>query len=287
MFSVIGPGAVGGLLAAMLERSGALVLLVARSEQAAAIRAHGISVASDLLGSWTSRFPAVAERPSAAPAILAVKAPALPGLLPVLAAADPTELLVLLNGVAHVAQLRAALPRTRVVAATITVEAARNGLVAVEHRSPFVRLAVCAADADRTTVRALSHAGVEVSQYRTENEVLWRKYRFLAPMALLTAIHGLPLGPALARDRRLADAVVAETACVASAAGLPTSAEELWEVLDGLPRAMRSSLQQDMAAGRPDELAQLGGGLLAVARLHALATPAITAVVAELETRRQ
>ena len=285
MISVIGPGAVGGLLAAMLERAGTPVTVVARRERAVVIAGQGISVHSPALGNWNSRFQTVATAPSALPTLLAVKGHALAAVLPAMAAARPVEVLAVLNGVSHAATLREALPDCRVIAASITVEAATDGASMVHHHSPFVRLGVADDDTDATTVAALRGAGVEVARGGAERHVLWRKYRFLAPMALLTALHDLPLGPALGHDAAVTAAVLDETARLATAEGLLTSAAELRDILGSLPAGMRSSLQRDMSAGRPTELEPLGGALLALARRHELETPALSAVVHHLRAR--
>lgn len=285
MLSVVGAGAVGGLLAAMLERTGTPVHLVAREPRATAIRTEGIRVESSELGSWTSRPSAIATAPLALPTVLAVKGPALAGLLPALRAARPPELIAVLNGVEHAEVLREALPDTKVSAASITVECASDGLRVVRHRSPFVRLGVADRDAELLAVRALGEAGVEVAPGGTEGEVLWRKFRFLAPLALLTAYHEEPLGRALRADPSLTSALITETAHVATRAGLTTSAADLAEVLSTLPSGMRSSLQDDVSRGRAGELEEIGGALLACARRHGIDAPASASVVEVLRKR--
>ncbi|MHB8235496.1 MAG: 2-dehydropantoate 2-reductase N-terminal domain-containing protein, partial [Solirubrobacteraceae bacterium] len=57
--AVLGPGGVGGLLAAALQRSGVDVKAIAREPTAEAITARGISVQSVTLGEFVARVPVV------------------------------------------------------------------------------------------------------------------------------------------------------------------------------------------------------------------------------------
>lgn len=283
--TVVGPGAVGGLLAAMLCRSGENVTVVARPGSAQDIRASGLSIESSLLGRWTS-WPNVETNPlPGALVILAVKAHGLNDAISMLAEGQPAVVVPILNGVGHIDALRQALPGTEIVPATITVEAERIGRATIEHRSPFVRLTVPSSHLQVEVARTLARAGVDVVSGGTEVEVLWRKYRFLAPMALLTALHEAPVGEALARDEALTASVVTEVAAVATAAGLPTGRDELRAILDNLPPQMRSSLQLDMEAGRLHELEAIGDNFLADATAHSQPAPACKEIVELLRER--
>jgi 2-dehydropantoate 2-reductase len=284
--TVMGPGAVGGLLAAMLERRNEPVTVVARSSSLAEIQKSGLTIESPLLGSWTS-WPVVSSSVSpGAVVLLAVKATGLADAVDLLKQAGPSQVYPVLNGLQHIAALRSALPHADIVPATITVEALRLAATSIEHKSPFVRVTVPDAYRASQAMTSLISAGVDVVSGGTETEVMWRKYRFLAPMALLTALHQRPLGQALTFDRVLTRAVVAEVAALATAAGVATGTEELLAVLEGLPPKMRSSLQVDLGSGRPSELEAIGGGLLLTAREHSMRLPATEEVVRDLREQR-
>jgi 2-dehydropantoate 2-reductase len=47
---------------------------------------------------------------------------------------------------------------------------------------------------------------------------------------------------------------------------------------------MRTSLQEDLAAGAPSELDALGGALLRVGERHGLALPAVARIVGTLDS---
>jgi 2-dehydropantoate 2-reductase len=280
--AIVGPGAVGGLLAALLQRAEQDVLLVGREASVRAVRERGLRVRSGLFGEWTSSVAAATELPPGADVVVAVKDAGLRDVLPLLAGAPPQRVLSLLNGVTHADQVRAALPDVPVTGAAVTVEVLRPEPGVIEHRSPFLRLSVPDTVREWPMLSALTTAGAEVQVGGSEREVVWRKFRFLAPMALLTSYWQEPLGEALRHDAQLTSDVVAEVARVATLEGLATSAEELRDILGGMPETMRSSLQHDLAAGSQGELDALGGTLLRLARRHEVPTPALDRVHATL-----
>lgn len=284
-FAVVGPGAVGGLLAALLHKQGLPVTAVGRAITVRTINRHGIRVRSAQFGDFWSDVPASEDVPPGADVVLAVKAYALPGVLATVAAGAPRSVLAVPNGVSHPDALARALPGVPVACGSVTIETARLADATIEHRSAFARLSVGVNASGWATVAALGAAGLELIRGGTESEVLWRKFRFLSPFALLTAFWNEPLGAALAQDRALTDAVVEEVAAVATAEGLPTAPMELRAILAGLPPAMRSSLQREMEDGVSGELDALGSDLIRLAEHHSLPAVATARIVHELERR--
>ena len=63
VFAVVGPGAVGGLLAWLLQRAGHEVVAVGRPATVDAIRRDGIEVRSELFGNGVERVRAETEDP--------------------------------------------------------------------------------------------------------------------------------------------------------------------------------------------------------------------------------
>jgi hypothetical protein len=70
--------------------------------------------------------------------------------------------------------------------------------------------------------QSLTRAGVGIAKGGDGTEVLWPKFRFLAPSALLTGFHQRPLGEALEADPSLTSRVPGEVAEGCTAAGLFT-----------------------------------------------------------------
>lgn len=285
VIAVVGAGAVGGLLAALLDRAGIDVVAVARPETARAISAEGLTVHSRHFGDSISKITAVTEIPDGARVILATKAYALPGLTGSLARARPTEVVSLLNGIEHLAMLQRDAPGALVAGASVAVESARLSPTVIEHRSPFLRLTVPGHAADSGITAAWRQAGLDVTVGGTDQEVLWAKLRFLAPMALLTSYWRLPIGAALERDTALTTALLLEVARIASLDGVPTDAGQLTGALSALPPSMRSSLQNDLEAGQSSELDAIGGALARRGRTLGTDTSAVERLVAEITAR--
>lgn len=138
--AVLGPGGVGGLVAAALSRAGTRVAVVARHSTAATIAERGVRVRSVLLGDFTAHPSAVARLDEDVDVlIVATKAAGLREALDRIDAA-PRLVLPLLNGLDHIAVLRERFGDDPVVAGTIRVEADRPEPGIVVHTSHFLRI---------------------------------------------------------------------------------------------------------------------------------------------------
>lgn len=295
VIAVVGPGAIGGLVAAFLQRARHDVVLVGREATARRIAEHGLEIVTDRFGSWHAPLHATTAVPRGARVLVAVKAEGVAAAADLVASGRPTEVVALLNGLEHMDVLRAAVASrdTPVVGATIAGETLRTahdratepGAMTVRHRGELLRVVVPDAAADLHVVRALRDTEIEVVTGGTEAEVLWKKLRFLAPHALLTSTWRTGIGDALDADPELAGALLAEVAAVATAEGVPTTGGELLAILRGLHRSMRSSLQADLEAGRIGELDAIGGAVARRAVAHGVATPVLDGLLARLAAR--
>lgn len=140
--AVLGPGGVGGLLAALLSRAGHRVICLSGEQTAEALRTDGIQVRSALFGDFTARVEADTELCEPVDACLVtVKGTALDAALarvPARALSDGL-LVPFLNGVEHPAALRARHRPDRVAPAVIRVESTRVAPGVIEHASPSRR----------------------------------------------------------------------------------------------------------------------------------------------------
>jgi len=286
--AVLGPGGVGGLLAALLADDGHEVVVLAGPATADAIQEHGVRLQSGRFGDRAVPVgtAGVLDR-QVDVCLVAVKATQLDAALErvpadVLGAA---LLVPLLNGVEHLAVLRAAYPGATVAAATIRVESTRTEPGQVRHDSPFAAVELCRAPGVDRFAEALVHAGLDVRVREDEAGVLWDKLTFLGPLALLTTHAGQPAG--FVREHRRADlvAVVGEVAAVARAEGAAGDEQAVLTAFDGVPPTMRSSMQRDAEAGRPLELDALGGAVLRAAARHRLDVPVTARLVEDLSAR--
>lgn len=289
--AILGPGGVGGLLAALLARSGQRVICLAGEETAHTLRTDGIRVRSGLFGDFTARVEAdTALREPVDACLIAVKQTALDAALErVPAAALGDALLVpFLNGIEHPALLRARYRPEQVAPAVIRVESTRVGRGVIEHGSPFAEIDLAGAPDPVPPARldllagALAAAGPVARVVEDETAALWAKMSFLAPFALLTTRYGLPLGAVRDRHREELTALVRETAAVSRACGGPADPAQALARYDAFPPGTRSSMQRDAEAGRPVELDAIGGALLRAAERHGVPVPVTTRVVREL-----
>jgi 2-dehydropantoate 2-reductase len=285
--AVLGPGGVGGLVAAALARAGNDVVVVAREETATAVERDGIRVRSVALGDFDARPRAVARLAEPVDALLvAAKATTLEEAL-ARVEVEPGLVVPLLNGVDHMATLRARFP-DRVAAGVIRVESERVGPGEIVQSSPTVRIDLAADDEGlRAPLAALAgtlrQAGFEVREGPDEADVLWRKLARLAPLALATAAFDAPLG-AIRDDPRRASALwtaVEESTAAARAAGVPIEAAAIRAELEEAHATLRSSMQKDLAAGREPELDGIAGPILRSAGLSAPATRTLAGRVRE------
>ncbi|AZN30807.1 2-dehydropantoate 2-reductase [Flaviflexus salsibiostraticola] len=280
MLSIIGPGGVGGVLAVIAKNSGIDVEVVARPETAALINERGLELTSVHHGDSLVSVPARTEPSPGSSIILATKSYSLPEITDSVARSRPAEILALFNGVAHVDRVHE-LPAPRITCGSIKIVAERIAPGRLIHHSAFTIVDVEEAAADWQVTAMLRRSGVQVEVGGGEMEVLWRKLRFLAPMALLTASTGRPLGPALDGG----DALIAEVAAIASASGLATAPEQIRANLAKVAPDSSSSLARDVEAGNRTELDALGHDLIRRARAAGIPVPALEAAVNRIEAR--
>ncbi len=287
--AVLGPGGIGGLLAALLSRAGHRVICLAGDETAAALRTSGIHVRSGVFGDFTARVEADTElREPVDACLITVKATTLDAALARIPATAPGDALLVpfLNGVEHPATLRARYRPDRVAPAVIRAESTRVAPGEIEHTSPFAEIDLAGDtvpyDLLDTLAQALDAAGPTTRVAPDETAALWAKMSFLAPFALLTTLHALPLGDVRTRHREELTALVTETAAVSSANGGPTDPAQALARYDAFPPGTKSSMQRDAEAGRPLELDAIGGALLRAAERHGVPVPVATRVVQEL-----
>ncbi len=281
--AVLGAGGVGGFVGAVLAGAGEGVQLLLRAESLAG---HPKSLTLDSpLGNVTAPVvPALALDTEVDVLWVTTKATQLEAALD--AVPDPAlarMVVPLLNGVDHVARLRARFGVERVVPGTIAGELERTAPGRIVLRSPFVRFAFAAAGEERLAgvVDILTRFGCPCRFDADELTLLWRKLVMLAPMALNTTAAGRAVGELWADPEWAArfEAATREACAVARAVGAQVDAEETVRMLRGFPGSIRSSMQKDVAAGRPPELDAIAGPILRGGKAHGIPVP-ITAQLA-------
>jgi 2-dehydropantoate 2-reductase len=290
--AVLGPGGVGGLVAALLARRGDRVTCLAPPATAAELAAEGLELRSPALGDIRVVVEAATRLDHPVDVcFVTVKA----GQLAAAVEAVPPGVLgdglvvPLLNGIDHVAWLRGRYPPDQVVAGTIRVESTRLGPTVIEQASPFAVVELAAGKAPRARVEELAarlaETGLDVTVRDDEAATLWSKLAVLAPIALLTTWTAAPIGEARAGHRDELAAVVHEIVVAARGNGVDLDETATVAILGQIPDGMRSSMQKDAAAGRPIELDAIGGAVLRAADRAGTDAPVTARLVADLRER--
>jgi len=290
--AVLGPGGVGGLIAALLARQGNEVLCLSGEATASRLRDSGLKVRSERFGAFSVQVRAATELDERVDACLVtVKATHLDLAVERVPPAVLGDALVVpfLNGIEHVARLRDRYPDEQVVPATIQVESSRTAPGEIEHASPFASIALAAGTGYRGQVERLAEqfesAGLDVGLRDDETAMLWDKLGFLAPLALLTTHMDAPVGIVRTERRHDLLAVVHEVATVAGKQGAEIDEAGVLTRLDGMPDAMRSSMQRDAASGGDIEIEAIGGAIVRAAERAGVAVPITSRLVVDLRSR--
>jgi 2-dehydropantoate 2-reductase len=286
--AILGAGGVGGLIGACLAHSGASVTLVVRPE-ALADYPRQLRLESSF-GNFEVPVELATEVPTCDVLWITTKATQLEVAMK--AIVDPASvgaIVPLLNGIDHLARLRARFGAERVIAATIGVESERVAPGHIVHRSPWARLNVSSAGRTRlqVTMEQLQAVGFEYKFFDDEATLMWSKLVFLGPTALATTAANLPVG-GIASDPALRaelEACVREAVAVGIAEGAKLTAEVPLSVIANMPPVMRSSMQKDVDQGKEPELDAIAGPIVRGAGRHRIAIPATARLVEAVERR--
>jgi 2-dehydropantoate 2-reductase len=266
--AILGAGGVGGLLGAVLARSGADVLLLMRPETLARYEGR-LSVESDLLGSFEVDIPALSSLDRDVDVLwITTKATQLDsavGLAPP-ERVGTAAVVPLLNGIDHVAVLRARY--ANVVAGAIRVESERLSPSRIRHNLPFLRVDLAGGEPIAAELRS---AGFDCHVSDHELSMLWEKLSLLGPIALATTALDGPLGKVRGDERY--HACREEAFAVARAEGAQLEEEALRTLVATVPDEMRSSMQKDVKAGRLPELDAIAGPIQRGGRRHEIPVP--------------
>lgn len=288
--AILGAGGVGGFIAAVLAGAGHRVIMLLRPESFQGYPA-AVTLESGFGNIEAPVTPALSLTEPTDVLWVTPKATQLTAALALVPNPSLVRMVVpLLNGVDHVGLLRQRLHPALVVPGTIAGEMERTAPGRFVHRSPFLRFAL--GEAGRAGLAAAAEAftgfGCTVSFDPDELSLLWRKLVMLAPMALNTTAAGKTVGELRADPAWAArfEAVTREAAAVARAEGAVVDVEGTLTLLRGMPGGLRSSMQKDVAAGRPPELDGIAGPILRGGTAHRIPVPVTAALAGEIGARK-
>lgn len=310
---VVGAGAIGGLLAVRLSTAGHDVSVVARGDHLTAIRRSGL----ELVDSDGARVVASGVEASADPSalgahdavILALKAhqiAAVAGELEGLCRPD-AMIVPVQNGIPwwyferhggphdghRLASLdpdgvlKDSIPTERIVACIAYPAAVKTGPGVIAHiegdRFPVGELDGARSDRAGALAAALSEAGFKSRVLTDIRSHLWVKAWGNLAFNPISALTGATLRQMCDAPlvRELAAAVMAEAGEIAEALGVRIRVT-IEQRIEGAAQVgeHKTSMLQDVEAGRPMEIDPLVGVFVELGRITGVATPAISAVYA-------
>lgn len=297
--AVFGTGGVGGFFGGRLAQAGEDVTFIARGEHLRAIKSAGLMVESPL-GDFVV-FPAkatddVTEAGEVDLVILGVKAWQVPeaarAMKPLVA--PDTTVLPLQNGVDAVSQLVAELGSDRVIGGlcrivSFVVEPGR-----IRHAGFTPSIIIGELDNRRTpriaTIeQVFKNAGLDISVAADIQVALWTKFLFIASFSGVGAVANAPAGAVRSDPKWRSQLLKAmeEIYALAHARGVNLPADSVDKVMasiDGLPEDATSSMQRDIAAGKPSELESQNGAVVRMAREAVIEVPTHELIYETLKT---
>jgi len=296
--AVMGSGGVGGYFGARLAQAGNDVAFVARGRHLAAMRERGLAVRSENGDVHLAR-PTVTDDPATlAPAdvvLFAVKLwdteSAAERVRPLLARGG--DVVPFQNGVESIERVGAVVGSARVMGgvAYIAATIAEPGVIA--HTGAMAKLQFGPVVPEQQAVAerllaACKAAGIDTELAADIRKALWMKFVFLSAFSGWTALTRRPAGVVRSDPdvRALFEAAMREAWSVGRAKGVALDdgfVEQRMAFLDGLPEAMRSSMQNDLEAGNRLEAPWLSGAVARMARECGLDAPVSATIYAALK----
>jgi 2-dehydropantoate 2-reductase len=295
--AVVGTGGVGGYFGARLAEAGVDVTFVARGEHLAAIRSHGLRVDSVFGDVRVQPARAVATPAEVGPVdvvLLGVKtwqvAEVAPTLRPLLGV--DSYVVPLQNGVETAAILARALGPTNVVGGVCGGFCFIAGPGHIRHIGGATFIKFGELDGRKTNRleplrAAFARAHVDVAVPDDVRTALWEKLLFVVPFGSVGAVARAPIGVLMKtpETRALIARGIDEAEAVARAHGVPLAADvapRTIAALDSLTPSGTSSLQRDVAAGKPSELDAWTGAVVRLGAERGVPTPVHSFVYSSL-----
>ncbi len=299
--AVMGTGSIGSYFGGMLAQVGHQVALIARGENLAAIRAHGLRIQTDdeLLTIQCGDCLSATDDPATLGpvdlALLTVKtyqnAVAVPAMRPLVG--QDTTVLCLQNGIDSYQAAAGLLGTERVLPGAAYIEAARMGPGQIRQSGSVVRIAFGEADGSdsqrgRTIRQALSDAGINAQFSQDIRQILWTKFLFIATMAGVTSLSRETMAEIMPRPewRQVIINCMREIETVARASQVdlaPDIVETTVAYIEGDLEDMHASMHADIMAGRPLELEALTGAVVRAGQSAGVPTPINDVIYAALK----
>ena len=296
--TVFGTGGVGGYFGGRLARAGEQVTFIARGEHLRAIKANGLRVDSnddDFVIYPARATDDVSEVGETDLVILGVKAWHVPeaarAIKPIVGA--NTTVLPLQNGVEAVPQLVEELGVQHVIGGLCRIVSFVVEPGHIRHAGFTPSIIIGELDNQRTDrivniEQVFKRAGLEITIAADIQVALWMKFLFIASFSGVGAMANTPAGVVRSdpKWRTQILAAMEEIYTLAHARGInlpPDSIETVMRSVDALPEDATSSMQRDIAAGKPSELEAQNGAVVRMAHEIGVNVPTHTLIYETLK----
>lgn len=280
--AILGPGGIGGFLAALFWKKGISVVCVTKSESAKKINEQGIYLESEKFGNFKAQ-PFASSQLDFFPDIIFIttKATTLEQALGLISAKQSSRAIVipLLNGFEHLALIRQRLG-SRVAAGMIGgIEAQRVSPGHIKCSVSNLHINLASNDIGKNKLEAvaslLSDVGIPTTVLNSENEVIWKKLVRLNAIACVTTASQSPLGLARTNPvwKKYLKGCLAEGVKIAKAEKVDIDSDILLKQVESLPDSLTTSMQRDVAEKKVPEVEAIAGAIVRLAKKHKIACP--------------
>ncbi|AQQ51989.1 ketopantoate reductase family protein [Planococcus lenghuensis] len=298
---VVGAGAVGGYFGGRLLEKGEDVTFLVRESRKRKLEENGFNIRS-VHGDFNAnpKLLVSGEREEKFDvAILSVKAyqlvRAIEDLRPHLA--EDGIVLPLLNGISHIDELARTFGKERVIGGLCLIESTLDNDGTILQKSPMHQIVYGELSGEKTErIKRLeaSFSGTKASFELSDHieREMWHKYLFITAMSGITSLFEAPIGPIRDLDsgQRAIKALLNEITAIMQAVDAPIRediADVLFERINGLGHAMKSSMQRDVEKGAPTEADHLQGYLLKQAHAQGIEAPLLETIHTKLTLYQQ
>ncbi|TGA98914.1 2-dehydropantoate 2-reductase [Sporolactobacillus shoreae] len=294
---VLGAGGIGGYFGGRLVEKGEDVTFLVRSKRKQQLEKNGLIIRS-VNGDFTCTPKLVTKTDVAGPFDLVLFSTksyhleeAIEDLQPFVG--GETVILPLLNGIAHVSQLKQAFDGDKVIGGLCFIETTLNETGDVIQTSPADRLVYGELEhPDTKRIREIADAfsGTKADFVLSDHieQDLWHKYLFITVLSGVTTLMRAPIGPIRESEggRNFIRQMFEEGAQIMRAAGAPIQnniVDQHMKTIDQIGYDMKSSMQRDMEKGSSIEGDHLQGYLLQLADQFHVDAPLLKVVYQNLK----
>jgi len=295
-------GAVGGYFGARMQAAGHDVFFIARGAHLAAIKNHGLQIASVHGDLHLPKVNVTDDPKSVGPVdivLFAVKLwdteTAAERTRPLVAPA--TRVITLQNGIDSVERVAPILGAEQTIGGAAYIATVIEAPGVIKQTSQFAKMRFGRADKKpdeklQAFVTAGKAAKIDVDISADIERERWEKFAFLTAMAGSTSALRSPIGPIVADPelRAFFRQLMEEAVAVGKAKGVALSASYLDErmdfVVNKVERGMKASMAHDLERGNRLELDWLAGKVREFGRQYRIPTPASDTVYTVLKLHR-